>query len=125
MALLSYVSVICVSSLFALCSNLMLLLFVIYVAARDAWWSWSSCVSCFASINAAWTAFAGKYPYSLFLVSKRSSENWSRVFDQKNKQENDAKGKKIMSDPTEVVGINSEKYDAVLRSVDQEKLDEM
>lgn len=30
-----------------------------------------------------------------------------------------------MSDPTEIVGINSEKYDAVLRSVDQEKLDEM
>ncbi|KAM5581598.1 DNA repair protein UVH3 [Rosa sericea] len=44
---------------------------------------------------------------------------------QKNKQANDDKGKKIMSDPTEVVGINSEKSDAVLRTVDQEKLDEM
>ncbi|KAL6143321.1 hypothetical protein ACLB2K_054016 [Fragaria x ananassa] len=44
---------------------------------------------------------------------------------QTNKQANDAKGKRIMSDPTELVGVNSEKSDAVLRNVDQEKLDEM
>ncbi|XP_050382695.1 DNA repair protein UVH3 isoform X2 [Argentina anserina] len=44
---------------------------------------------------------------------------------QTNKQANDAKGKRIMSDPTEVVGINSGKPDAVLSNVDQEKLDEM
>ncbi|PQM32906.1 DNA repair protein UVH3 isoform X2 [Prunus yedoensis var. nudiflora] len=44
---------------------------------------------------------------------------------QSNKQDNDAKGKKIMSDQTEMVGINLENCEAVSRSCNQEKLDEM
>ncbi|KAH0969333.1 hypothetical protein GBA52_028788 [Prunus armeniaca] len=44
---------------------------------------------------------------------------------QSNKQDNDAKGKKVMSDQTEMVGINLENCEAVSRSCNQEKLDEM
>ncbi|XP_034207461.1 DNA repair protein UVH3 isoform X2 [Prunus dulcis] len=44
---------------------------------------------------------------------------------QSNKQDNEAKGKKIMSDQTEMVGINLENCEVVSRSCNQEKLDEM
>ncbi|KAM1918897.1 hypothetical protein FF1_023468 [Malus domestica] len=48
-----------------------------------------------------------------------------RLLLQKNKEENDAKGKKILSDETEMLGINSENFDTVSRSCNQEMIDEM
>lgn len=63
------------------------------------------------------------------MISENEAERTDERFcDQLNKQDNDAKGKKIMSDQTEMMGINLENCEAVSRrsrSCNQEKLDEM
>lgn len=56
-------------------------------------------------------------------IDGERTDEW--LCEQKSKEDRDAKGKRIMSDQTDMLGINSENCVAVSRSFNQEKLDEM